>query len=254
MSGVYSYEAMLGDMRRRKRRRRLILVVLVLLIIFLGYFIALTSLEEPTFTVQSMSVERISIPTNTVYIGMLLAIDNTNGVAAHLLGVEGTVLSGGEKLGEFVFDEDIEIPPNTNYTVDLDFAVSGVPLPLQDPVMQVDGKARIRTWILGLTYHFSHSIPLTYSPDQDNEAPVAAMDLPRWARRNRPAAFDGSGSFDPDGRVVGWEWEFGDGSRVEGQIVEHTFSSPGEYEIVLTVVDQMGERAQARDTLRVLPI
>jgi chitodextrinase len=121
-------------------------------------------------------------------------------------------------------------------------------------VLRVEGKARVRSWIQGITYHYSHSIPLTHSADQDNQPPVADIDGPRFARRGHPAAFDGTNSFDPDGKVVGWTWDFGDGQRADGANVEHTFLSQGVYTVHLTVVDQMGVRSGTTVELRVLPI
>jgi len=54
---------------------------------------------------------------------------------------------------------------------------------------------------------------------------------------------DGSSSFDPDGRVVGWRWDFGDGSSGQGKIVSHTYTQSGAYTITLTVTDNLGVTA-----------
>jgi PKD repeat protein len=67
----------------------------------------------------------------------------------------------------------------------------------------------------------------TFSP-QDGHAPLAVT-------------FDGSNSSDPDGEVVGYRWDFGDGNSGSGQIVEHTFLNQGQYTIRLTVTDNDGE-------------
>ncbi|NIP35389.1 MAG: PKD domain-containing protein, partial [Thermoplasmata archaeon] len=106
----------------------------------------------------------------------------------------------------------------------------------------------------GITYHFTHQIPLTHSPDLDNQPPVADISAPRFVRRDHPAAFDGTNSYDPDGKVVGWNWDFGDGYRMTGEQVEHSFYNPGTYQVTLTVVDQMGERGRTSVEIRVLPV
>lgn len=49
--------------------------------------------------------------------------------------------------------------------------------------------------------------------------------------------FTGRGSEDPDGSIVTYEWEFGDGSTTTGETVSHEFTEPGEYTVTLTVVD-----------------
>lgn len=55
-----------------------------------------------------------------------------------------------------------------------------------------------------------------------------------------PVTFDASCSYDLDGAIVGYEWEFGDGQAGIGQTADHTFSQVGTYTAVLTVVDSDG--------------
>src|SRR5436309_1515821 len=52
--------------------------------------------------------------------------------------------------------------------------------------------------------------------------------------------FDGSTSSDPDGVIVDYVWEFGEGSPQRGIGVLHTYSSPGVYEVSLSVTDDSG--------------
>ncbi|MFH1102054.1 MAG: PKD domain-containing protein [Methanobacteriota archaeon] len=58
---------------------------------------------------------------------------------------------------------------------------------------------------------------------------------------HRLILFDGSGSSDVDGVIIGYEWDFGDGSNGSGVLVSHTYAYPGTYEVSLTVVDDDGE-------------
>ncbi|MFC1720145.1 PKD domain-containing protein [Pseudomonadota bacterium] len=52
--------------------------------------------------------------------------------------------------------------------------------------------------------------------------------------------FNGAGSTDPDGFIVDWQWELGDGSYARGQSVSHTYSKAGSSTIKLTVEDDLG--------------
>ena len=52
--------------------------------------------------------------------------------------------------------------------------------------------------------------------------------------------FDGSDSVDPDGTIVEYDWDFGDGSSGSGESVDHTFAEAGCYEVLLTVTDDEG--------------
>jgi len=47
-------------------------------------------------------------------------------------------------------------------------------------------------------------------------------------------------STDPDGTVVAWEWDFGDGNDSTDQNPQHTFTTPGVYTVTLTVWDNSG--------------
>jgi PKD repeat protein len=53
--------------------------------------------------------------------------------------------------------------------------------------------------------------------------------------------FDGSNSYDLDGNIVTYTWDFKDGNTGYGQIVNHTFNSVGTYNVKLTVTDNSGE-------------
>ncbi|MFQ6107820.1 MAG: PKD domain-containing protein, partial [Thermoplasmata archaeon] len=49
--------------------------------------------------------------------------------------------------------------------------------------------------------------------------------------------FDGSGSYDPDGSIVDYYWDFNDGSNARGIIVNHTYLEAGTYYVTLAVMD-----------------
>jgi PKD repeat protein len=53
-------------------------------------------------------------------------------------------------------------------------------------------------------------------------------------------AFDGSASTDPDGTIVSWGWDFGDGGSGAGATTLHSFAASGTYTVVLTVTDDEG--------------
>ena len=51
---------------------------------------------------------------------------------------------------------------------------------------------------------------------------------------------DASGSGDPDGSVVAYGWDWGDGTTGTGMITQHGYAEAGTYTIVLTVMDNDG--------------
>jgi PKD repeat protein len=55
--------------------------------------------------------------------------------------------------------------------------------------------------------------------------------------------FDASRSFDIDGTIAGYEWDFGDGTRGAGKTASHVYTRPGSYTVKLTVTDDHGKTA-----------
>ncbi len=49
--------------------------------------------------------------------------------------------------------------------------------------------------------------------------------------------FDASGSFDPDGEIIKYEWDFGDGAKGNGKSVSHSYNEPGKFNVILKVTD-----------------
>ncbi|MFC6723655.1 PKD domain-containing protein [Halobium palmae] len=87
-----------------------------------------------------------------------------------------------------------------------------------------------------------------------NEAPTAAFTHdPETPEVDATVAFDASGSTDPDGAatITSYEWDFGDGRTGTGQTTNHSYTAAGDYEVVLTVTDDAGATATARDSITV---
>ncbi len=66
-----------------------------------------------------------------------------------------------------------------------------------------------------------------------------------------PLAFDGSSSYDPDGVVVRYHWDFGDGTTAEGVRVNHTYVEARQYYVGLAVADDSNATAWTSLTVAV---
>jgi len=52
--------------------------------------------------------------------------------------------------------------------------------------------------------------------------------------------FDASGSYDIDGTIITYEWDFGDGATGSGETLTHVYQVPGTYIVTLTATDDDG--------------
>jgi serine protease len=64
-------------------------------------------------------------------------------------------------------------------------------------------------------------------------------------------AFDGSSSYDPDGRITFYLWDFGDQQTASGVVTGHTYHAPGEFQATLTVTDNWGAHGHDSATIQV---
>lgn len=64
--------------------------------------------------------------------------------------------------------------------------------------------------------------------------------------------FDSSQSYDEDGHIISYQWDFGDGTTGSGVEPTHVYGNPGLYTVGLTIRDDSGTSSdQATDTLTV---
>jgi PKD repeat protein len=85
-----------------------------------------------------------------------------------------------------------------------------------------------------------------------NAPPVADAGADRAVAVDEEAVFDASASTDPDGGIVAYEWDFGDGSTATGIDARHRYRSAGTYTATLTVRDGTGlANSAATDTATV---
>lgn len=85
------------------------------------------------------------------------------------------------------------------------------------------------------------------APVDPNDAPVARIQVtaPAGNYTDDNYVFNGSSSTDSDGTIVGYLWDFGDGSTATSAAATHAFQAPGTYTITLTVTDDDGATGSA---------
>jgi PKD repeat protein/archaellum component FlaF (FlaF/FlaG flagellin family) len=86
-----------------------------------------------------------------------------------------------------------------------------------------------------------------------NRPPVASFtETAETVNTDEPITFDASDSSDPDGSIVNYSWDFGDGATGTGVSVQHAYSQEGTYTVTLTVTDDDGATDTTSATKTVL--
>lgn len=139
-----------------------------------------------------------------------------------------------------------------------------------------DGTISLYTWTEGTTLLGEgkiincsfvvgpHTVTLTVTDNEDatdsdevvvtvnaNQPPLADAGPDQSAYVGDIVTFDGSGSSDPDGSILSYDWDFGDGTDSHGATVSHAYSTADEYTVTLTVEDNSSETAQDTATVTV---
>lgn len=129
-----------------------------------------------------------------------------------------------------------------------------------------DGTITSYQWTIGtkpiattgtITYNFTigtTTVTLTVTDDKGatssneciviveaNKIPTASITYsPANPVVNETVNFDASSSSDPDGKIVSYDWNFGDGATSTGVTVTHVYSAAATYNVTLTVTDDGG--------------
>lgn len=96
----------------------------------------------------------------------------------------------------------------------------------------------------GATAEVAREITVT----DPNTSPIAAFSV---STADLTANFDASASTDPDGSLVSYEWDFGDGHTETGASTSRVYREAGVYSVTLTVTDNRGATAQVTKQVNV---
>ncbi|RME20330.1 MAG: PKD domain-containing protein, partial [Candidatus Zixiibacteriota bacterium] len=123
------------------------------------------------------------------------------------------------------------------------FALSGLPSNATSWTWKADLKDNN-----GASYKPSTTITVTSGGGGGNQPPTAKINGPYSGTAGSPVSFSSAGSSDPDGTIVGYSWDFGDGSTSTAANPTHTYANAGTYTVTLTVTDDQGATGSASTT------
>ncbi|MCI0414561.1 PKD domain-containing protein [bacterium] len=86
----------------------------------------------------------------------------------------------------------------------------------------------------------------------NNRSPITRFTVfPDQGATNTIYTFDGTISTDPDGQIVSYQWDFGDGKTGIGAVATHKFKSTGTFEVTMKIVDNDDATGTATQPLTV---
>jgi len=99
----------------------------------------------------------------------------------------------------------------------------------------------------------------TIVPPMQNQHPIAIITGPSSAYTNETLVFYARYSYDPDGNITGYQWDFNndgvfDTDWIKDKLIAHSYSHPGNYTIVLQVKDDGGAVSLATHVIKIMPL
>ena len=107
----------------------------------------------------------------------------------------------------------------------------------------IEGMTVAITLYNGTEYYTVFNITGTGGGEAPSQHPYASFTYsPECPVINEKIIFNASSSYDPDGKITAYEWDFGDGNvtNTTEEKINHSYSEAGIYEVTLTVKDDEG--------------
>lgn len=92
----------------------------------------------------------------------------------------------------------------------------------------------------GLYSNWSQALNIEVSEIDRGTPPFVEFNISGNISVNETIMFDASSSFDSDGDIISYYWDFGDGHTASGVNPDHIYEQPGDYTVTLIVIDNEG--------------
>ena len=117
---------------------------------------------------------------------------------------------------------------------------------MQDhPVLSIIGIILLMVLIQRKTSSYDRDVPT----EPEDRIPHAIITCPNEAVVYDSITFSAENSYDEDGAIIEFHWDFGDGTTATGKTVTHKYEEPGMYLVKLTVYDS--DQESAEDTFQI---
>jgi len=218
------------------------------------------------------SVQEDYVPSNNEFIDGAVTISLTNivdypvvvgGFTFHVI-VESTSITSNfnfvwadKKIG-FNVTGETGTGGFTNVTIPMDLLggpymvlFDGVPA-VPEPQEATNGT---HTFLYFTYVHSSHTVEI-YGTTVATPPVAIFTTSTSLAVAGTPVTFNATDSYDPDGNIEHYHWNFGDDNTTttDDPIITHSYASAGDYTIVLTVEDNIGLTNSTQDTITITAI
>lgn len=161
---------------------------------------------------------------------------------------DGAVLVFTRNGGSWAYEATLTAPGAGSYDylgtgLDIDNGVVVAGAPGHDAVASSAGAAYL--------FVVDGGEPPPPPPPPGNSPPTASFTV---TTDGLTAAFDATGSKDPDGSIASYAWDFGDGTFGTGAVVSRTYFAAGTYTIRLTVTDNEGAQGSTSKSVTVAEV
>jgi hypothetical protein len=168
-----------------------------------------------------------------------------------LYGDCSVVINSGHCVTEgYPYNADVGFPCDTVVEIGPEWTVLARGETTQTPSLMVadygQGHVLVNLTNIGLgcstnwPYVAERMVECTRGVSAPDTPPTCDAGGPYPGDAGSPIQFDGTGSFDTDGAIVSYAWDFGDGSTGAGPTPTHTYAEDGEYMVSLCVTDDDG--------------
>jgi heat shock protein HslJ len=208
--------------------------------------------------VLDQTLELQNVTWHLVSVGTLTAVPGSN--ATTFFASDGQTVSGNTGCNEISGSYKTE-PGNkltiSGFTSTLAACVSD-PLTKQEEALLIFLPSAVSYTVIGTQMQIQtvdgSVINYTSIAPAQPAGPTAVISGPDQADTGQQLTYDGSGSAAGALPIVRYDWDMGDGTLLSGVSVQYSYSTPGPFNVQLTVIDQAAQSSVASQTVQVRPV